>query len=77
MTIWVAILIIRIKLKKQSSRKSSIGLIVWIARNRLNVCKHKEEHMGDQGSSVYKHSRIGHKIDWDNMEILDTARDQR
>ena len=24
-----------------------------------------------------KHARIGHRIDWDNMEILDTARDQR
>ncbi len=33
--------------------------------------------MGDLKSSVYKHARgFGHRIDWDNMEILDTARDQ-
>ncbi len=41
------------------------------------MCKRKEEHMGDQDSSVYKHARIGHRIDWGSMEILDTARDQR
>ncbi len=41
------------------------------------MCKRKEEHMGDQDSSVYKQARIGHRIDWDNMEILDTAQDQR
>jgi hypothetical protein len=33
--------------------------------------------MGDQDSSVYKQARIGHRIDWDSIEILDTARDQR
>ena len=33
--------------------------------------------MGNQESSVYKHARIGHRIDWDNIEILDTARDKR
>ena len=34
--------------------------------------------MGDLNSSVYKHaSGLGHRIDWDNMEILNTARDQK
>ena len=49
----------------------------YVGQSIRHVCKRKEEHMGDQDSSVYKHARIGHRIDWDNMEILDTARDQR
>jgi hypothetical protein len=45
----------------------------YIGQSVRHVCKRKEEHMVDQDSSVYKHARI----DWDNIEILDTARDQR
>ena len=33
--------------------------------------------MGNQESRVYKQARIGHRIDWDNIEILDTPRDRR
>jgi len=32
--------------------------------------------MGDINSSVCKHTRSGHKIDWDNIEILDKAKYQ-
>ena len=32
--------------------------------------------MGNQESRVYKQARIGHRIDWDNIEILDTPRDR-
>ncbi len=49
----------------------------YVGQSVRHVCKRKEEHMGDQDSNVYKHARIAHRIDWDNMEILDTARDQR
>jgi len=49
----------------------------YVGQSIRHVCKRKEEHMGNQESSVYKHARIGHRIDWDNIEILDTARDQR
>jgi hypothetical protein len=49
----------------------------YVGQSINHVCKRKEEHMGDQDSSVYKHARIRHRIDWDNMKILDTARDQR
>ena len=40
----------------------------YVGQSIRHVCKRKEEHMGDQDSSVYKHARIGHRIDWDNME---------
>ena len=50
---------------------------IYVGQSIRHVCKRKEEHMGNQESSVYKHARIGHRIDWDNIEILDTARDQR
>ncbi len=49
----------------------------YVGQSIRHVCKRKEEHMGNQESSVYKHARIVHRIDWDNIEILDTARDQR
>ena len=48
-----------------------------VGQSIRHVCK-RREHMGDLNSSVYKHARgLGHIIDWGNMEIIDTARDQR
>ena len=49
----------------------------YVGQSIRYVCKRKEEHMGDQKSSVSKHARVCHRIDWDNMEILNTAQDQR
>ncbi len=55
----------------------AILIITIIGQSIRHVGKRKEEQMGDQDSSVYKNARIGHRIDWDSMKILDTARDQR
>jgi len=32
--------------------------------------------MGDINSSVCKHAKSGHRIDWENKEILDKAKDR-
>ena len=32
--------------------------------------------MGDINSSVCKHAKSGHRIDWENIEILDKAKDR-
>jgi len=42
----------------------------------LTLGKIKEEHIGDINQSVCKHARSGHRIDWDNLEILDIAKDR-
>ena len=49
----------------------------YVGQSIRHVCKRKEEQMGDQVSGVYKHAMIGHRIDWDNIEIIDSARDQK
>jgi hypothetical protein len=50
----------------------------YVGQSIRHLCKRKEEHMGDRDSSVYKHAiGLGHRIDWDKMEILDSARDQK
>ena len=41
----------------------------YVGQSIRHVCKRKEEHMGDQESSVYNYARIGHRIDWDNIEL--------
>ena len=48
----------------------------YVGQSIRHLGKRKEEHMGDANSSVCKHARAGHRIDWDNMEILDKAKDR-
>ena len=50
----------------------------YVGQSIRHVCKRKEEHMGDLNVSVYKRARgLGHRTDWDNVKIFDTAQDQR
>jgi phage pi2 protein 07 len=51
-------------------RKHTLTIIV-VFEDKDVVCKHKPKY-----SSVCKHARAGHRIDWDNMEILDKAKDR-
>jgi hypothetical protein len=45
----------------------------YFGQSIRHVSKRKEQHIGNQESSVFVHARIGQRIDWDNIEILETA----
>ena len=48
----------------------------YVGQSIRHLGKRKEEHMGDINSSVCKHAKSGHRIDWENIEILDKAKDR-
>jgi len=41
----------------------------YVGQSIRHLGKRKEEHMGDISSSVCKHARSGHRINWDNIKI--------
>ena len=50
----------------------------YVGKTIRHFCTRKEEHMNSSNSSVFKHvQETNHIIDWDNMKILDTARDDK
>ena len=48
----------------------------YIGKTIRHFCTRKEEHRTDKESSVFKHiQETDHEMDWDEMKILDSARD--
>ncbi len=54
----------------------------YIGKTGRHFCTRKKEHMTDDDSTVFKHQNaitnglgVDRVMDWDNMEILDSARD--
>ena len=50
----------------------------YIGKTKRHYITRKNEHMTCNNSSVFKHieENPSHVIDWDNMKILDTAKDK-
>jgi hypothetical protein len=48
----------------------------YIGKTTRHFYTRKHEHMTDKESTVFKHfNETKHQMDWENMEILDSARD--
>jgi hypothetical protein len=50
----------------------------YVGKTKRQFLQRKIEHKIHENSSVYKHMTTeNHRIDWDDMKIIDTARDDR
>ena len=48
----------------------------YIGKTIRHFCTRKEEHRTDKDSTVFKHvQETGHEMNWEEMKILDSARD--
>ena len=48
----------------------------YIGKTIRHFCTRKEEHRTDKESTVFKHvQEMGHEMNWEEMKILDSARD--
>jgi hypothetical protein len=49
---------------------------IYIGKTIRHFCTRKEEHRTDKESTVFKHvQKMGHEMNWEEMKILDSARD--